>query len=225
MKQYALIVAGGTGTRMGTAYPKQFLLLSGKPVLMHTIEQFHSFGCELVIVLPEAQFAVWNELCAQHTFTIPHQMVAGGDSRFHSVQKGLEYIPEGVLVAIHDGVRPCISKEVVHRSFQMAAMRGNAIAVVHPKDSLRIVNDSDDNHSVNRDYYRQIQTPQTFQSNLIKDAYAQARHSNFTDDAGVLEASGHAIHLFEGDYRNIKITTPEDLQIAEVFLFNQKGSN
>ncbi len=221
MKEYALIVAGGAGTRMGTELPKQFLTLSGIPVLMYTMERFFKQGCDLVVVLPEAQIQFWRQLCIQHTFTIPHNIIAGGKTRFHSVQNGLDIIPTGSLVAIHDGVRPCVTSEMIRRSFLMATMRGNAIAAVKPKDSLRVVNEEEDTHSVNRDYYRLIQTPQTFRSSLIKDAYAQANHSNFTDDAGVLEASGHAIHLYEGDYRNIKITTPEDLQIAEVFLLNQ----
>ena len=207
---------------MEVEIPKQFLILAGKPVLMHAMEQFYNHGCELVIVLPESQFAFWDELCSQYHFNLPYSKVAGGSSRFHSVQNGLAIIPDDSLVAIHDGVRPCISQEVIHRSFQMATMRGNAIAAVRPKDSLRVVNDDDDNHSVNRDYYRQIQTPQTFQSSMIKEAYSKAGHSNFTDDAAVLEANGQAIHLFEGDYRNIKITTPGDLHLAEVLLLNQK---
>lgn len=223
MKSFALIVAGGSGTRMGAELPKQFLVLAGKPVLMHTLERFSQYGCELIVVLPESQLDFWKSLCTEYAFNLPHTVVVGGATRFHSVQNGLKQVPEGVLVAIHDGVRPCISREVIHRSFQMAGIRGNAVAVVRPKDSLRLVNDDEDNHSVNRDYYRQIQTPQTFQSSLIKEAYAQIPQSHFTDDAGVLETAGHAIHLFEGDYRNIKITTPEDLQVAEVFILNQHG--
>lgn len=217
MERYALIVAGGTGTRMGSEIPKQFLLLAGKPILMHTLGIFHQLNCELVLVLPEYQLAYWEELCRQHHFEIPHQVLAGGATRFHSVQNGLVVIPENALVAIHDGVRPCVTQAVITEAFNVAAKQGNAVVAVSPKDSIRIV-EKEDNHSVNREYYRLIQTPQTFQSTLIKRAYAASTHPNFTDDAGVLEAAGYAIHLVQGDYRNIKITTPEDLIVAEIFL-------
>lgn len=217
MQQYALIVAGGNGSRMGAEIPKQFLLLAGKPILMHTLSVFHQLKCELVVVLPEYQFGFWKQLCADHSFTIPHQMVAGGNTRFHSVQNGLAIIPENTLVAIHDGVRPCITTAVIAATFDSAAKKGNGVAAIRPKDSIRVIDD-EDNHSVNRDYYRLVQTPQTFQSSLIKRAYALSAHADFTDDAGVLEAAGSAIHLVEGDYRNIKVTTPEDLTVAGVFL-------
>lgn len=217
MQQYALIVAGGSGTRMGAEIPKQFLLLAGKPILMHTLAVFHQVKCELIVVLPEYQFSFWEQLCETYTFTIPHQVVGGGNTRFHSVQNGLAVIPENALVAIHDGVRPCITPKIIEATFDMAAKKGNGIAAVRPKDSIRLIDD-EDNHSVNRDYYRLVQTPQTFQSALIKRAYAQSPHGDFTDDAGVLEAAGSAIHLVDGDYRNIKVTTPEDLIVAEVFL-------
>ncbi|MES2560556.1 MAG: 2-C-methyl-D-erythritol 4-phosphate cytidylyltransferase [Bacteroidota bacterium] len=217
MQQYALIVAGGNGTRMGAEMPKQFLLLAGKPILMHTLQVFYQVQCELVVVLPEYQFSYWQQLCETHAFTIPHQVVAGGHTRFHSVQNGLAVIPEQTLVAIHDGVRPCVSEMVIQATFDTAAKKGNAVAAVRPKDSIRLIDD-EDNHSVNREYYRLVQTPQTFQSTLIKRAYAQSSHTDFTDDAGVLEAAGTAIHLVDGDYRNIKITTPEDLVVAEQFL-------
>ncbi len=217
MQQYALIVAGGNGTRMRAEMPKQFLLLAGKPILMHTLMVFHQLNCKLVVVLPETQVGYWKILCETHNFSIPHEVVTGGQSRFHSVQNGLAVIPANALVAIHDGVRPCISVKVIEHTFEIALQKGNAVAAIVPKDSIRIV-EEEDNHSVNRDYYRLMQTPQTFQSTLIKQAYEQSNHSNFTDDAGVLESAGYVIHLVEGDYRNIKITTSEDLIIAEVFL-------
>jgi 2-C-methyl-D-erythritol 4-phosphate cytidylyltransferase len=217
MKKYALIVAGGNGTRMGTGLAKQFLLLHGKPVIMHTMEVFHNTGAAIVLVLPVHQFDYWKTLCTTHHFELSHQLVAGGETRFHSVKNGLGVIPEDGLVAIHDGVRPCITPEVIERTFHGAAQKGNAIAAVKLKDSIRVT-DGEDNHSVNREYYWLIQTPQTFQSKLIKSAYANASHGQFTDDASVLEAAGSAIHLTEGDYRNIKITTPEDMLVAEVFL-------
>jgi 2-C-methyl-D-erythritol 4-phosphate cytidylyltransferase len=217
MKKYALIVAGGNGTRMGTELPKQFLLLHGRPVIMHTMEVFHKAGASIVLVLPLHQSEYWRTLCVTHHFEVPYELVAGGETRYHSVKNGLGVIPEEGLVAIHDGVRPCVTTEVIERTFEGAAQKGNAIAAVKLKDSIRVT-DGEDNHSVNRDYYWLIQTPQTFQSKLIKAAYANASHAQFTDDASVLEAAGSAIHLTEGDYRNIKITTPEDMLVAEIFL-------
>jgi 2-C-methyl-D-erythritol 4-phosphate cytidylyltransferase len=216
-QRYALIVAGGNGTRMGTELPKQFLLLQGKPVIMHTIEAFYFAGASLVLVLPKHQFGYWKTLCDAHHFNLPHQLAAGGETRFHSVKNGLELISDDGVIAIHDGVRPCISREVIEETYEVAQQKGNAIAAVKLKDSIR-VSDGEDNHSVNREYYWLIQTPQTFQTALIKAAYQSASHAQFTDDAGVLEAAGSAIHLTQGDYRNIKITTPEDMQVAEVFL-------
>lgn len=218
MQQYALIVAGGSGTRMGAEIPKQFLVVAGKPILMHTLSVFYELRCSIVLVLPQSQFDYWNTLCKEFGFIVPHQLVAGGDSRFHSVQNGLAIIPDDVLVAIHDGVRPCIGKEVIQAAYAKASVHGNAVTAVLPKDSIRVV-ENEHNRSVNRAEYRLIQTPQTFQSTLIKKAYSHSgEHSNFTDDASVLEAAGYAIHLVEGDYRNIKVTTPEDLIAAELFL-------
>jgi 2-C-methyl-D-erythritol 4-phosphate cytidylyltransferase len=219
MQKYALIVAGGNGTRMGTELPKQFLLLHGKPVLMHTMEVFHKEGASLILALPVHQFDYWKQLCNAHHFDLPHQLVAGGETRFHSVKNGLSLIDDDGLVAIHDGARPCVTKDVLERTYTGAEQKGNAIAAVKLKDSIRVT-DGEDNHSVNREYYWLIQTPQTFRAKLIKSAYDIAAHDRFTDDASVLEAAGSAIHLTEGDYRNIKITTPEDMLVAEVFLGN-----
>jgi 2-C-methyl-D-erythritol 4-phosphate cytidylyltransferase len=217
MERYALIVAGGNGTRMGAEIPKQFLVIAGKPILMHTLTIFYHLNCKLVLVIPENQFEYWNDLCQQCAFTLPLTLIAGGSSRFHSVQNGLASIPDDSLVAIHDGVRPCIVKSVIEATFDIAARKGNAITTVLPKDSIRLVN-GEQNTSVDRALYRLIQTPQTFQSTLIKKAYAIATHHDFTDDAGVLEAAGHSIELVNGDYKNIKVTTPEDLIVAEIFL-------
>jgi 2-C-methyl-D-erythritol 4-phosphate cytidylyltransferase len=217
MQQYALIVAGGNGTRMGGDLPKQFLLLAGKPVLMHTLAVFQKCKCEIVLVLPVTQISYWQQLCVTHQFTLKHTIVAGGETRFYSVKNGLETIPENTLVAIHDGVRPCITQAVIQSTFYTASEKGNAVAVVKPKDSIRVM-DGEGNHSVNREYYRLIQTPQTFNTTLIKQAYTQSSQNHFTDDASVLEAAGNAINFVEGDYRNIKITTPEDMLLAEVIL-------
>lgn len=218
MNKTALIVAGGSGTRMETNVPKQFLLLGGKPILMHTIEAFYNNGVNhIILVLPQSQIAFWNQLCQTHQFTIQHQIVPGGASRFESVQNGLQYCNNDDLVAIHDGVRPFISKEIILNSFETAAQKGNAVAAVRLKDSIRKV-ELLSNKNVNRDNYYLIQTPQTFKAQLIKEAYAAQDHINFTDDASVLESNGHAINLIPGNYKNIKITTPEDLLVGEAFL-------
>jgi 2-C-methyl-D-erythritol 4-phosphate cytidylyltransferase len=218
MNKTALIVAGGSGTRMESNLPKQFLLLAGKPILMHTIEAFYHSGVNhIILVLPQSQIDFWNQLCQTHQFTIKHQIVAGGASRFESVQNGLQHCNNNDLVAIHDGVRPFVSKEIILNSFETAAQKGNAVAAVRLKDSIRKV-ELLSNKNVNRDNYYLIQTPQTFKAQLIKEAYAAQDHINFTDDASVWELNGYAINLIPGDYKNIKITTPEDLLVGEAFL-------
>jgi 2-C-methyl-D-erythritol 4-phosphate cytidylyltransferase len=223
IRKYALIVAGGSGTRMGAAMPKQFLLIKGKPVLMHTLEVFHSVsGVSLILVLATSEINRWKELCKEYSFIIPHHIVEGGDTRFHSVRNGLNTIEEDGLVAIHDGVRPLVSIDIINQSFIAAEEKGNAIACVKLKDSIREKLLLGGSRNLNRNNYFLIQTPQTFQVNLIKEAYSLATHYNFTDDAGVLEEMNkQEIHLIEGSYQNIKITTPEDLFIAEAFM--QKG--
>jgi 2-C-methyl-D-erythritol 4-phosphate cytidylyltransferase len=218
MNRYALIVAGGKGLRMGNEIPKQFLPLDGKPVLMHTLEAFAAIpGLHIVLVLPSVQFDYWHKLSEAHAFAVEHTLVEGGETRFHSVKNGLDIIPDGALVAIHDGVRPLVSGEVIGKSFETATNRGNAVTAVRLKDSIREVTLLG-NKNVNRNNYYLVQTPQTFMSTLIKRAYAKPDHFNFTDDASVLEESGHTIHLLEGSYSNIKITTPEDLLWAEALL-------
>jgi 2-C-methyl-D-erythritol 4-phosphate cytidylyltransferase len=156
MKPIALIVAGGTGTRMGTTIPKQFLLLNKKPVLMHTLQRFFENGCDLVLVLPEYQITYWTQLCKQYQFGLEHQVVVAGDTRFQSVKNGLELVPNDTLVAIHDGVRPCVDVATIQRTFEVASKKGNAIASVKLKDSIRKV-DEKDNFSVDRTQFVLIQ--------------------------------------------------------------------
>lgn len=216
MNLFALIVAGGTGTRMGTEIPKQFLELAGKPILMHTIEKFRAFSksIRIIIVLPENQFGLWEELEKKYSFSVPHTIVSGGSSRFVSVKNGLQEVEDNGLVAIHDGVRPLVSIDTIKRCFSDAEKFGNSIPVINPSDSLRMITEQG-NMPVNRHYLRIVQTPQVFDSKLIKKAYLQDFSPDFTDDATLLEKTGESIHLVEGNRENIKITNPEDLVIAE----------
>ncbi|PIQ49881.1 MAG: 2-C-methyl-D-erythritol 4-phosphate cytidylyltransferase [Cytophagales bacterium CG12_big_fil_rev_8_21_14_0_65_40_12] len=223
MKKWAVIVAGGSGTRMKSEIPKQFIEIGGRPILMHTLEAFHSAfsSLKLILVLPEIQIPFWRGLCEKHKFEIKHQIVKGGIARFHSVKNGLNAIHSAGLVAIHDGVRPFISAEIIKNSFKLAGEMGNAVASVPLKDSLRKVNANGTNELVNREEFQLVQTPQTFQIDLIKKAFETEYDPSFTDDASVLERLGLPIHLIDGDYRNIKITTTEDLFTAEAMLSNQ----
>lgn len=219
MKKFVIIVAGGSGSRMGTEIPKQFLELCGKPVLMHTIQVFHDFDpeCKIILVLPEDQQLFWNGLCLKYSFSLLHQVVSGGKTRFHSVKNGLSQITEEGIVFIHDGVRPLVSKETLGRCFETAQKSGNAIPVLPVNESLR-KQESDKNISVDRSQYFSVQTPQTFRSEQILQAFKQNFDPAFTDDASVAEKAGFAIQMVEGNRENIKITTPTDLIIAEAFL-------
>lgn len=218
MHKYAIIVAGGNGTRMQSELPKQFLELAGKPILMHTINAFYFDEIEIILILPADQLTFWNSLCTQHSFSVPHTIVAGGATRFNSVKNGLDSIADkSGLVAIHDGVRPLIKRGPISNSYKVAENSGNAIVSVASKDSLRKIS-GNSNKAVNREAYRLIQTPQTFQIKSIKAAFNADYQPSFTDDASVLEHHGETINLITGDYRNIKITTPEDLLVAESFL-------
>lgn len=218
MQKYAVIVAGGSGTRMASALPKQFLALDGLPILMHTLSAFDFEDIKIILVLPEHHINHWNELLKKHLFHITHRVVEGGETRFHSVKNGIDAIEEeDALVAIHDGVRPLIDKYTIGKSFEVAQQKGNAVVSIGLKDSIRSVS-PDGNQQEDRSKFRLIQTPQTFQLSLIREAFQQGFDPLFTDDASVLEKAGHAIHLIEGNYQNIKITTPDDLLIAESFM-------
>jgi 2-C-methyl-D-erythritol 4-phosphate cytidylyltransferase len=219
MELYVVIVAGGSGKRMGAEIPKQFLELAGRPVLMHTIERFKAFNdsIEIITVLPENQLRFWIEIQKKHSFTILHTLVKGGSNRFFSVRNGLKFVNTPGLVAIHDGVRPFVSIDTIKRCFEAAEKTGNAIPAISPNESLRILNEQG-SIPVNRFHVKQIQTPQVFNAALIKKAYLQDYSSEFTDDATVLEKTGEKINLIEGNRENIKITTPEDLLISDALL-------
>lgn len=215
MNLYALIVAGGAGTRMGTDIPKQFLELAGKPVLMHSIERFRSFDntIGIIVVIPENQFALWESLKEEHSFTVPHTLVKGGPSRFFSVKNGLQEVDDNAIVAIHDGVRPLVSSDTIMRCYRAAGEFGNAVPVINLSESVRMVTEKG-NMPVSRNTLRIIQTPQVFKAGLIKKAYLQDFNPETTDDAMLLEKTGEIIHLVEGNRENIKITNPEDMKIA-----------
>jgi 2-C-methyl-D-erythritol 4-phosphate cytidylyltransferase len=222
VKKYCIIVAGGSGRRMKSAIPKQFLLLEGQPLLMHTIERFSSFEAtmEIILVLPAEYHAHWKELCLEYSFDIIHKVVAGGEERFHSVKAGLAVVnkmaaTEDILVAIHDGVRPLVSHDTIWRCFADAEEFGNAVPFIEPADSVRLLA-GDDSKPVARTEVRLIQTPQVFLGSVILNAYERDFDPSFTDDATVAEASGIKIHLTHGNRENIKITTPGDLAVAQI---------
>lgn len=219
MKHTALIVAGGKGLRMGSELPKQFLPIDGKPVLMHTLEAFRRFDPEidLILVLPEEQQEYWKQLCDRHHFTLRHLIANGGETRFHSVKNGLALVSGGGLVGVHDGVRPFVSQEVIRRCYDKAATEKAVIPVVDVVETVRQVTESG-SRTVNRDDYKLVQTPQVFDSDLLRRAYAQDFMPFFTDDASVVEAMGVPVYLVEGNRENIKLTTPFDLKIATALL-------
>jgi 2-C-methyl-D-erythritol 4-phosphate cytidylyltransferase len=217
--EYALIVAGGKGTRIKSKTPKQFLELNGLPVLMHTILAFYRYSdkIKIILVLPEDDFSTWEQLCNQYNFHKPVILQHGGESRFQSVKNGLDKIDGDGLVAIHDGVRPMVNEDIIGASYRLAAVHQCAVAAVRLKESIRMT-DQDQTKAVDRSRFRLIQTPQTFRVPLIKEAYKQKEDPSLTDDASVAERAGYPISLFEGSYENIKITTNEDLVVAEALL-------
>lgn len=221
-----IVVAGGSGTRMGAHIPKQFLELNGTPILMHTLQQLHAIdkNMQLILVLPRNQFDTWTQLREAHHFSIPHLLASGGSTRFLSVQNGLAHVAETDLVGIHDGVRPFISKAMVDRCFHAAQTHGAAIPTVPIIQSLRKV-ENNQSTAVNRNQYKAVQTPQCFQNHIIQTAFQHANDIDFSDDASVVEANGTPITLVEGETENIKITSPLDLKLAELIIAGRSKSN
>jgi 2-C-methyl-D-erythritol 4-phosphate cytidylyltransferase len=217
--EYAIIVAGGKGTRINSKVPKQFVEVNGLPVLMHTINAFldYSNSLHIILVLPEDEMSTWKSLCEQHRFRANITLQSGGMTRFQSVKRGLEKITGDGLVAVHDGVRPLVSKELIAATFTSAAKHGAAVAAVRPKESLREDIDST-TRAVDRSRYWMVQTPQTFRASLLRRAYQLEEDPTLTDDASVVERYGYAITLVQGHYDNIKITTAEDLEIVAALL-------
>jgi 2-C-methyl-D-erythritol 4-phosphate cytidylyltransferase len=221
MKKYVLIAAGGSGTRINAKEPKQFILINGKPMLMHTIVRFTAYdpSVSLILALPQIHHEYWNRLCSDLGFNIPHILIAGGETRFDTVRNGLSCIQDEGIVFIHDGVRPFVSQETIRKCYETALSKGNAIPVIPVTESVRQL-DKNGNFPVNREQYVLIQTPQTFRVSLIQKAYEQEYLPEFTDDASVLEKTGVKINLVEGNRENIKITWPEDLIYAKSLLKN-----
>ncbi len=219
MKKYILIVAGGKGLRMGADIPKQFLPIGGKPVLMRTIETFYKYdsSIDMILVLPVEQQDYWKSLCKEYAFSIPHRIVNGGNSRFHSVKNGLALVEGEGLVGVHDGVRPFVSQGVIGRCFSEAEKKKAVIPVVGMVETVRHLLGTG-SETVDRDAYKLVQTPQVFSISLLKEAYKQEYTPEFTDDASVVEAMGVSVSLVEGNRENIKLTTPFDLIVANALV-------
>ncbi len=219
---YIIIVAGGKGLRMGGDIPKQFLPVGGIPVLMRTMMRFHEYSPELqiILVLPKTQQEYWNSLCRQHQFNIPYILADGGKTRFHSVQNGLALVPDDAdgVVGVHDGVRPFVSVETIARCYDEARQSGAVVPVIPVVETVRHLDADGVSHTVPRDEYRLVQTPQCFSIQLLKAANEQPYNDGFTDDASVVESFGHEIRLVEGNRENIKLTTPGDMKMAEMLI-------
>ncbi len=221
IKKYAIIVAGGKGLRMNAELPKQFIPVNGKPLLMLTMKAFFDYDndIELILVLPDSQQEYWQSLCRQYEFTLAHTIANGGETRFHSVQNGLKLVPDAAesLVAIHDGVRPFVSRQTISKAFDCAGEYGSAIPAIDPVDSVRCLTTTG-SEALDRTKLKMVQTPQIFKTSILKKAYLQPFSPSFTDDASVVEKCGHPICLTEGNRENIKITTPFDLLVAEALV-------
>jgi len=207
---------------MGTEIPKQFIELNGKPILMHTIENLHAMDSDmqLVLVLPKEQLPFWAELKQTHSFSIPHSLAEGGETRFLSVKNGLAKVTSSDVVGVHDGVRPFASKKVVDACFESAGHSGASIPVVPIVQSLRILKDGNSS-AVDRNTYRSVQTPQCFQTSVLKKAFDSAERTDYSDDATVVEEYGQKIAMVDGNFENIKITTPTDFELAQLIVARQ----
>lgn len=223
MKRQVIIVAGGSGLRMGNVIPKQFIEIAGKPILLRTLENFYSFDVEMdiVLVLPKHEIETWNLICKTFDCKIKHRVVEGGATRFDSVKNGLNLAMDNAVIAIHDGVRPFVSHKTINNCFEMAIQCGTAVPFVDIVDSIRIKTNNG-NVAFDRSQIKAVQTPQVFQSEVLLKAYSQSYQNTFTDDASVVERL-FPISLVEGNKENIKITTPFDLQVAELILKNYEN--
>lgn len=213
-----IITAGGVGKRMGASVPKQFIPINDKPILMYTLARFYQYDpqIQLILTLPEGWVHYWENLLIENDFKIPHRIITGGAERFDSVRNALEYC-SGKYIAIHDGVRPLVSRDTLDRCFHAVRSKKAVIPVISVLESMRMVHGSG-SKVVDREQFLLVQTPQCFDADLIKEAYQMTSDSSFTDDASVLESMGHRVHTVEGNRENIKITTSFDVQIAQYLL-------
>jgi 2-C-methyl-D-erythritol 4-phosphate cytidylyltransferase len=219
MRKYAIILAGGAGTRMGTDLPKQFMLLEGKPLLYYTIKAFIGAfeDLQIILVLPENHLDIGNQIIADHFDKDRISITTGGVTRFQSVKNGLAMIKEESIIFVHDGVRCLLTKDLIHRCYRQAMETGSAIPAIPSKDSIRLLGE-EGSESFDRNKVMLVQTPQTFQSSILLPSFHVDYRNEFTDEASVIEAQGIKVSLVEGDENNIKITTPLDLLIAEKIL-------
>lgn len=222
LEKYVIIVAAGSGKRMKSNIPKQFLTIAGIPILMHTIKRFWNYdnNIKIIVVLAEDQIKQWKKLCKEYRFNIIHEIRKGGATRYDSVKNGLRGIKSDCLVAIHDGVRPLVNRSTIERCFNAAYENPAVIPVIPVNESLRLITETGRTQAVNRENYLIVQTPQVFQSDVLKKSYKQKYNPIFTDDATVVEHSGYPITTVEGNVENIKITTKIDLIIAEALFKN-----
>ena len=224
MNRSVIIVAGGSGSRMGSEVPKQFLPLAGRPILMHTIEAFYNFDNQMniVLVLPANQHDYWRRLCSEYSFNrIDYQLVDGGATRFHSTLNGLAKVAADGIVAVHDGVRPLVSQETLQRCFSAAEQCKAVVPAIPVNESVRQIEPDGVSRAVSRDNYRLVQTPQVFDAATLHQAFRQPYSPLFTDDASVVEQMGVEVTLVEGNFENIKITRPVDLILAEAMIKNK----
>lgn len=223
MERFVVIVAGGSGSRIGGNVPKQFLPLHNKPIIVHTMQRFLTFDphIRVVVALPEPHLETWNTLSRTHQLSKNIAVVFGGEKRFDTVKNALEIVPDAALVAIHDAVRPIVSMQTIAHSFATAEKAGSGIPYILPASSIRYEKESGEIVSLNRDKARIIQTPQTFDVARLKAAYQLPYQESFTDDATVWERAGNRLTFFEGSSENIKITFPFDLKIAEYLLSHE----
>lgn len=219
MKKYAVLVAGGSGTRMGGTVPKQFLSLAGKPVLLHSIEKFINafYDIEIILVVNPSFIEDAKKLVQSLSATSKITIVPGGPTRFHSVKNGLQQIKEEAIVFVHDAVRCLVSMSLIHCCYEQAIAKGSAIPAVSITDSVRML-EGNTTKVIDRNLLKAIQTPQTFRSEIVVPAFEQEYNDSFTDEATVVEAAGNEVYLIEGEKENIKITVPADLIIAEHLL-------
>jgi len=220
MKKAVIIVAAGSGSRMGGELPKQYLELMGKPLIMHTLERFTRFDPEmkLVVVLAPAHKKLWEQMAGSYELARGVTLANGGATRYDSVKNGLTHIDEGIITGIHDAARPLISQDTLSRSYAAAVREGSGIPVIEMDESIRMLNQQGGSVHMDRSRLKRVQTPQVFRSDRIKQAYQQAYDPAFTDDASVYESVYGPVTLVEGNRENIKITTPIDMKLASLLI-------